>query len=71
MQTYILRENVVSDNILLIADNSKVFKGGFIAIVKEFEFQNAWQDKQKPNKGFRNEKSLDKFLSKNYPNFIY
>jgi len=71
MQTYILRENILSDNILLIADNSKVFKGGFIAIVKEFEFQNAWQDKQKTNKGFRNEKSLDKFLSKNYPDFIY
>jgi hypothetical protein len=71
MQTYILRENVLTDNTLLLADNGKVFKGGYIAIVKEFEFQNAWQDRQKPNKGFRTENSLNKFLKKNYPNFVY
>lgn len=71
MQTYILRENVLTDNILLLADNGKVFKGGYIAIVKEFEFQNSWQDRQQPNKGFRTENSLNKFLKKNYPNFVY
>ena len=61
MQTYILRENVVSDNVLLIADYGKVFKGGFIAIVKEFEYQNAWNDREKPNKKFRSENTLNKF----------
>lgn len=71
MQEYILRENVLTDNTLLIADSGKVFKGGFIAIVKKFEFQNPWQDRQKPNKGFRTEKSLNKFLKKHYPNFVY
>mgnify|MGYP000400617055 CR=1 FL=1 len=71
MQTYILRENVVSDNVLLIADYGKVFKGGFIAIVKEFEYQNAWNDREKPNKKFRSENTLNKFLNKHYPDFVY
>jgi hypothetical protein len=71
MQTYILRENVVSDNVLLLANENQVFKGGFIAIVKEYEFANAWQDREKPNKKFRSENSLNKFLNKHYPEFVY
>ena len=69
METYILRENVLTDNELLIADSGKVFKGNYIAIIKEFEFKNAWSDKQKPLKKFRKQETLNKFLEKNYPDF--
>jgi hypothetical protein len=46
MQSHILSNNVLTDNILLIADKGKIFKGGYIAIVKEYYFQNAWSDKE-------------------------
>ena len=71
METYVLQENVLSDNLLLLAESGKVFKGGYIAIIKEYEFQNAWSDREKPNKKFRSEKQLDKYLTKNYPDFVY
>jgi hypothetical protein len=71
MQTYILKENVLTDNILLLAETNQVFKGGFIAIVKEYEFLNSWSDKQKPIKKFRSENRLNEFLTKNYPDFSY
>lgn len=34
MQTFILQENVLTDNILLLADEGKIFKGGYVAIVQ-------------------------------------
>ena len=40
MQTFILQENALTDNLLLLADEGKVFKGGYVAIVQEFEFKN-------------------------------
>ena len=43
---FFLRENVLTDNILTVADKGKIFKGGFIAMVREFEFLNSWQDKE-------------------------
>ena len=62
---FILRVNVVSDNILKVAPKGKIFKGGFVAIVKENTFQNACQDKETIKK-FRTEESLMKYLNKNY-----
>ena len=70
MTSYILQENVLSDDILHVADENKVFKGGYIAIVKYNEFLNAWSDRTN-TKHFKSQKSLDKFLNKNYPEFIY
>jgi hypothetical protein len=67
-QEFILRENVLTDNVLLLADEGKVFKGGYIAIIKEYTFQNAWSDKLGV-KRFRNEDRLNKYLNKNYPDF--
>jgi hypothetical protein len=63
----ILKENVLSDNILKLPDNGKIFKGGYIAIIKEYVFLNAWQDKEIIKK-FRKTTSLDKYLLKKYPN---
>lgn len=68
--TYTLKENVLTDNLLIIPDQGKVFKGNYIAIVKEYTYQNAWSDKETV-KRFRSEKELQKYLDKNYPDFIF
>ncbi len=64
----ILRENVLSDNTLILPDNGKIFKGGYIAIIKEYVYLNAWSDELKVKK-FKKNNSLTKYLSKNYPNY--
>ena len=69
MQTLILCENVLTDNILLLADEGKIFKGGYIAIIKEYEFSNSWSDREKPTKKFRSVNALRKYLKKHYKNF--
>lgn len=65
MQQFILRERVVSDDVLMLSDKGKVFKGGYIAIVEYNTFQNAWQD-TKHTKKFRSQQRLNSFLEKNY-----
>lgn len=70
MQTYLLQENVLTDNVLLVADKGKVFKNGIKAIVKENTFLNEWQDKETV-KNFRTEKSLMKYLSKHYKEVVF
>lgn len=62
---FILRENVLTDNILIVADKGKVFKGGFIAIIKEYQFQNTWSDKELV-KRFRSVDRLNAYLDKEY-----
>lgn len=71
MNTLILKENVLSDNVLLLPGNGKVFKGGYIAIVKEYSYQNSWTDKLSNEQKFKSENTLLKFLAKNYPEFEY
>lgn len=68
METYILRENVLSDDVLLLADEGKIFKGGYLAIVEYYTYQNAWSDKKHIAK-FRNKKRLQQFIAKNYKEF--
>lgn len=65
MYSYLLKENVLTDNVLLVASEGKIFKGGYIAAVKENIFLNAWQDKETV-KRFRSKDSLFKYLSKFY-----
>jgi len=69
MKQIILRENVLSDNVLLLADNGKVFKGNYIAIAREYGYQNAWCDTLTAEHKFRSKKRLEKFLLKHYPDF--
>ena len=69
MYTFVLKENCLTDNLLLLSESGKVFKGGIIAIAKEFTFANAWGDRELPNKKFRSKKRLFAFLEKNYPDF--
>jgi hypothetical protein len=63
---FFLKENVLTNNILLIPSKGKIFKGGYIAIIKEYEFQNSWSDKE-TIKRFRNLNTLNTYLDKQYP----
>lgn len=62
----LLKMNVLTDNILILPDEGKIFKGGYIAIVKEYFFLNAWNDKEKVTR-FKKINTLLSFLEKNYP----
>lgn len=62
---FFLRENVLTDNILSVADKGKLFKGGYVAIIKEYQFQNAWSDKEVV-KRFRSVDRLNAYLDKEY-----
>jgi hypothetical protein len=63
---FFLRENVLTDNILTVADKGKIFKGGFIAMIKEFDFLNSWQDKEIITR-FKSINRLNSYLDKKYP----
>ena len=62
----LLKENVLTDNILLIPNKGKIFKGGYIAIIKENQYQNSWSDKE-ILKRFRSIDKLNTYLDKQYP----
>jgi hypothetical protein len=68
METYILKENVLTDDLLIMASENKVFKGNYIAIIKEYTFLNSWSD-QLSVKKFRSQKRLENYIDKNYPEF--
>ena len=68
MKTYLLRENVSSDDVLLLADDGKIFLGGYLAIVKYYTYENEWSDKKHIAK-FKSKKRLEKFIAKNYKDF--
>jgi len=63
---FFLKENVLTDNILMIPDTGKIFKGGYVAIVKEYEFETSWSDSEVV-KRFRSIDRLTKYLDKKYP----
>ena len=63
----ILQENVLSDNTLILPESGKIFKGGYIAIIKEYVYRSAWSDELKVKK-FKKINALDKYLCKKYPN---
>lgn len=69
MITLVLRENVLTDNELIVSEKGYVFKGGYIAILKEYSFAKAWSDKLSNVLRFRSKERLFKFLDKNYPDF--
>lgn len=65
---FILSEGVLNDNILITPPSGKVFKGGYIAAIKEYTYQNAWSNREHI-KMFRSEQALEKYIKKNYPEF--
>ena len=64
---FILKENVLTDNILIVPNKGKIFKGGYIGIIKEFVFLHAWGDKEESIKRFRSALRLTDYLEKHYP----
>jgi len=62
---FILRENVLTDNILIVPNKGKIFKGNYIAIIKENRFKNAWADEESIKK-FRSKDRLETYLNKHY-----
>lgn len=67
---FILKENLLTDNILILAEKNKIFKGGYIAYINEYVYANSWGYRLIQKK-FRSEKSLLRFLNKFYPDFDY
>lgn len=70
MTTIILKEGVLNDDTLHIASEGKVFKGGYIAIIEYYTFQNAWCNK-KHIKRFMSQDALNKYIENNYPEFNF
>lgn len=65
MEDYILKENVLSTDVLKVARKLYVFKGRYVAIIIEHTFATSWSDKESI-RGFRSTKSLFKYLRKYY-----
>lgn len=70
MITYVLKEGVLNDDELFIPDEGKIFSGGYIAILEYWTFAST-NHNNKNIKRFKNQSTLDKYLSKNYPDFEY
>ena len=65
-QTFILRENVLTDNVLILAPNGYTFKNGIIGVIKEYSYQNHWSDSEN-RINFKSRERLISYLKKNYP----
>ena len=70
MEIYILKENTLTDNTLMVASEGKIFKGGYVAIIEENAYQDAWSDK-KTIKKYKSMASMEKYLAKTYPEFEF
>lgn len=68
MNTFILRERALNDDTLYIADDGKVFSGGYVAILEYYTFLNAWNDR-KHVKQFRKLDTMHKYLDKHYSDY--
>jgi len=68
MQAVRINERILNDDTAFIADAGKVFKGQLVAIVEYYTFANEWSDR-KHQKGFKTIESLQKFVTKRYPDF--
>ena len=69
-QEFILRENVLTVNTLVLPNKGKIFKGGYIGIVKEYTYSSPWSDKESIKK-FRSKERLESYLKTNYPMEIW
>ena len=66
MQTFILKEGVLNDDELYLADENKVFSGNYIAIITQYIFETHWTNKR-IIKRFRKEEQLKKYIGTKYP----
>jgi len=66
--SYVLFEGVLNDDMLHIANEGKVFKGGYIAVIEYYTFLNEWNNK-KHYKYFRTLATLERYITKKYPDY--
>jgi hypothetical protein len=69
-QEFLLQQNVLSDNVLILPNKGKIFKGGYVGIIKEYVFETSWSDKEIV-KRFRSKERLSSYLNKKYPKTQY
>lgn len=65
MTTQIIRQGVLNDDTLYIADDGKVFRGGYAAVLEYYTYANPWSD-AKHRKQFRTLENAQKYISKHY-----
>lgn len=65
MTIEIIKEGVLNNNTLYIADENKIFKGGYQAILEYYTFLNSWSNK-KNIRNFRKLENAYKFIDKNF-----
>jgi hypothetical protein len=65
MEITIIKEGVLNDDTLYVADENKVFKGGYVAILEYYIFQNSWSNR-KITKGFKTLENANKFIDKTF-----
>jgi len=68
--TFILREGCLNDDTLHIAPNGYHYRGGYIAVIQYYTFQNHWSDNKHVVR-FKSVNSLSKYLVKHYPDFEF
>lgn len=64
-ETFVLRERPLTDDMLHLAADGRVFKGGYRAVVVWHEFANPWGDYEHV-KRFRSVDSMSRWLKKKY-----
>lgn len=69
METHTIREGVLNDDLLhIITDDSKVFKGGYKAVIEYYTYANEWSDRVN-FKRFRSLDRLHEYLDRNYKGY--
>lgn len=68
MQEFVLKESVLNDDTVYIANEGKIFKNGYVAVLEFYTYANEWSN-HKHVKSFRKMSSLYKYIDKNYPEF--
>lgn len=69
MVELILQEGVLNDDVLYIAEEDKVFKGNYKAILEYYTYLNEWNNK-KHYKSFMTLEKMHKYIDKHYKNVI-
>ena len=64
--SYVLFEGVLNDDMLHIANEGKVFKGGYVAVIEYYKYLNGWNN-SKHYKYFKNLATLERYINKKYP----
>jgi len=45
MNTFIVNERTLNDDVVHVADENKEFKGGYVAVLEYYTFANEWSDR--------------------------